>query len=422
MAGGRILVVGCGGIGCELLKLLATEDFESITLIDCDTIDLSNLNRQFFFNKDDIGKNKAAVAARIFKKLNKTSNVLSMCADITKFDVLFFAGFQMVYSCLDNAEARSYVNQRCFMSKTPLVDGGCGGFKGQAYYFDYSSECFDCIPKKVSKEYLVCTIRSRPTKFEHCIIWAKHVLLEMKFETDKSSHGFYQRSLKGIIENCEDMSTADEIERFRNSEDYRKRTKRITEILYKLDSVAFNKDSRDIMEYIYNAAYIRGKCAGIEPIPFDEAVTIAGNIIPSLSTINSIVASLMILSARNKCNYYSVDNGNVIRRLETCERRPDCPTCSHRWYRIFYDGPLTFRRLIRCFEKRGLEMAAYSDRRLFLTRSMTEYLDKDLEFESNSIGEAICMKNNRRIKAYLYFLRRGKTLSLRRIHNAREKR
>ncbi|AFN82600.1 SUMO ubiquitin activating enzyme E1 subunit UBA2 [Encephalitozoon romaleae SJ-2008] len=420
MINGRVLVIGCGGIGCELLKLLAKQNLRSITLIDCDTIDLSNLNRQFLFNRDDIGKNKAVVAARTFKKLNKKCRVLPICADITEFDAMFFARYKVVYSCLDNAEARSYVNQRCLISNTPLVDGGCGGFKGQAYYFDYNSECFDCIPRKFSKEYLMCTIRSRPTRFEHCIIWAKYVLLEMRLKVDENSQDFYQRFLKDVIENCEDMSTADKLEKFRNSEDYKERTKKIVEILGKLDSILFNKDNRDILEYIYNAAYIRGRCAGIEPISFDEAVTVAGNIIPSLSTINSIVASLMMLSVRNKCNYYSVDNGNVIRRLETCERNPECSTCSHHWYVISYDGPLIFRRLIRCFQKHSLELVAYSDKRLFLTCDMTEYLDKDLEFENNSIGEVICMENNKRVRIYLYFLRRGGNLSFRRIYKAKE--
>ena len=72
----RILVVGAGGIGCELLKNLVLVGFGHIELIDLDTIDLSNLNRQFLFQKVHIGKPKSLVAAGTALQFNPLIDIL----------------------------------------------------------------------------------------------------------------------------------------------------------------------------------------------------------------------------------------------------------------------------------------------------------------------------------------------------------
>ena len=210
----RVLLVGAGGIGCELLKNLVCCGFGSypshdaahgangqaathaksvarkaeIVVIDLDTIDLSNLNRQFLFRNRHIKQPKAYVAKETASQFNPTVNIDPHHASIfdKQYDVDFFEGFDLVFNALDNLAARRHVNRMCLAADVPLIESGTTGFQGQVQAIKKGvTECYDCNPKPIQKSFAICTIRSTPSQPIHCIVWAKSYLIPELFGTSE---------------------------------------------------------------------------------------------------------------------------------------------------------------------------------------------------------------------------------------------
>ncbi|EPQ31792.1 uncharacterized protein PFL1_01124 [Pseudozyma flocculosa PF-1] len=187
VASARLLVVGAGGIGCELLKNLVLVGFGNIEIVDLDTIDLSNLNRQFLFQKQHIKKPKSIVARQTANSFNPLVDIHAHHANIKepRFGVAYFQRFDIVLNALDNLDARRWVNRMCIAANVPLVESGTTGFLGQVQPIQKDvTECYDCTAKPVPKTFPVCTIRSTPSTPIHCIVWAKSWLFTQLFGAD----------------------------------------------------------------------------------------------------------------------------------------------------------------------------------------------------------------------------------------------
>ncbi|VDD95833.1 unnamed protein product [Enterobius vermicularis] len=182
-----VLVVGAGGIGCELLKDLVLSGFSNIEVIDLDTIDVSNLNRQFLFRREHVGQPKAKVAAEAVRKLAPNLKIVDHCASIfdESYGFDFFQKFALVFGALDNRAARAHINRLCLAARVPLIDGGSAGYRGQvSVIIRDRTECYECVPKPTRKTYPGCTIRNTPSEMVHCVVWAKHLFSQLFGEID----------------------------------------------------------------------------------------------------------------------------------------------------------------------------------------------------------------------------------------------
>lgn len=183
----KVLMVGAGGIGCELLKNIVLTGFKDIEIIDLDTIDVSNLNRQFLFQKQHVGKSKSAVAKESALRFAPDAKIKAYHDSIMKeeYGINFYKQFDLCLNALDNRAARSHVNRMCLAANIPLVESGTAGYLGQVTVIRKGkTECYECQPKPHQKTFPGCTIRNTPSEPIHCIVWAKHLFNQLFGEDD----------------------------------------------------------------------------------------------------------------------------------------------------------------------------------------------------------------------------------------------
>lgn len=175
----HIFIVGAGAIGCELLKNLAMIGVGNITITDMDTIEKSNLNRQFLFSNDDIGKFKSDAAKNAILKMNPdivvTSQTNKVASDtLNVYNDKFFSNITCVFTALDNVQARLFVDSMCINNKKPLIDSGTLGTKGSVQtIIPFLTETYGSTKDPEEKEIPMCTLKFFPYLIEHCIQWAR---------------------------------------------------------------------------------------------------------------------------------------------------------------------------------------------------------------------------------------------------------
>ncbi|PWW77708.1 ubiquitin-activating enzyme E1 [Tuber magnatum] len=181
-------LVGAGAIGCEMLKNwamigLATGPEGRISVTDMDSIEKSNLNRQFLFRSQDVGRLKSECAAAAVQKMNpdlkgKINTLRDRVGADTEdvFDEGFWESLDGVTNALDNVEARTYVDRRCVFFRKPLLESGTLGTKGNTQVvMPGLTESYSSSHDPPEQSFPMCTVRSFPNKIEHTIAWSREL-------------------------------------------------------------------------------------------------------------------------------------------------------------------------------------------------------------------------------------------------------
>jgi molybdopterin-synthase adenylyltransferase len=152
----RVLLVGAGALGNEVMKNLALLGLGKTYLIDLDVVEPSNLSRSVLFREQDGGHPKAHVAARRALELNPEIAIIALYGDvITDIGLGLFADVDLVIGCLDNREARLWVNRQCWKTCTPWIDAGIQEIQGVVKVFvPPDSACYECAMTRRDYELL----------------------------------------------------------------------------------------------------------------------------------------------------------------------------------------------------------------------------------------------------------------------------
>lgn len=147
----HVVVAGLGGLGCSASLYLTCTGVGHITLVDCDRVELSNLNRQVLHYEEDIGEGKPFSAARKLAKLNPSIEVIPVFKKITEQNIReIIKGADLVIDGMDNFETRFILNEACVAEGIPFIHGGVNGLLGEVTtIIPGRTPCLLCIFPKV---------------------------------------------------------------------------------------------------------------------------------------------------------------------------------------------------------------------------------------------------------------------------------
>lgn len=204
----KYFCVGSGAIGCEMLKNFAMMGMGcgsegAVYVTDMDSIEKSNLNRQFLFRSNDVGKMKSKIASEAVKQMNPSMNITAYVEGVLPetehiYNDNFFENLTGVVNALDNVKARHYIDRRCVYYQKPLVDSGTLGTKASVQVVvPFVTESYSSTQDPPDPSVPICLLHNFPNLIEHTIQWGRDNFAGL-FTNPAQQAEEYQRDPKGF--------------------------------------------------------------------------------------------------------------------------------------------------------------------------------------------------------------------------------
>ncbi|MEF9890924.1 molybdopterin-synthase adenylyltransferase MoeB [Citrobacter sp.] len=155
----RVLVVGVGGLGCAATQYLAGAGVGHLTLLDFDTVSVSNLQRQTLHSDATVGQPKVLSARDALARINPYIAITPVNALLDESEIhTLIAEHDLVLDCTDNVSIRNQLNAGCFAARIPLVSGAAIRMEGQITVFTYQQgePCYRCLSRLFGENALTC--------------------------------------------------------------------------------------------------------------------------------------------------------------------------------------------------------------------------------------------------------------------------
>lgn len=155
----KVLMIGAGGLGCTAAQYLTVAGIGQLTLVDFDTVELSNLQRQVLHLERNVGQPKVVSAQEKLIELNPhvAIRTINQVLDDAEIDALV-AEHTIVLDCTDNVAVREQLNKACFHHQIPLVSAAAIRMEGVVTIFNYQRDmpCYHCFSSLFGEQQLSC--------------------------------------------------------------------------------------------------------------------------------------------------------------------------------------------------------------------------------------------------------------------------
>ena len=159
LASKHIVLIGLGGLGCPIAQYLATSGLGRLSLVDDDKIEITNLQRQILFCKDDVGYSKVDIAEKKLKALNQDLIVNKYKIRFSEHSSQIVRDADLVIDASDNFHTRSVINKLTLLHKKPLVMGAAIKMQGQVAIFRNDlpeMPCYNCLYNDIDDKDMSC--------------------------------------------------------------------------------------------------------------------------------------------------------------------------------------------------------------------------------------------------------------------------